>query len=145
MKIFWREGGRPVLGLSDPTHGRNRKVRDSKYHKERALLNEPRRIERGSVALMMKAVAAGLDSRVSSHSPPQLLCLPAALSHSSQSWNLCLGHFCKMHWWETGFLWLCLSGWGTGFVLWQAAQMRNYVSKSCSGQVRWVVWSPPYS
>lgn len=79
MKIFWREWGRPVLGLSDPMHGRNRKVRDSKYHKERALLNEPQCIERGSVTLMMKAVAAGLDSRVSSHSPPnrsafQLLC-----------------------------------------------------------------------
>lgn len=57
-----------VLVLTDPIHERNEKLRDSKYYKERALLNELQCIKRGAVTLTMKAVAAGLDPRASSRS-----------------------------------------------------------------------------
>lgn len=49
-----------------------------------------------------------------------------------------------MCWWDSGFFWLCLPGWGTVSVLPQAGQMWNDVSKSRLGQVQWAVLSPPH-
>lgn len=133
-----------VLRLPDPIHRRNEKVRESKYCKGKALLNEPQCIERDAITLMMKAVAAGLDSWASSHSSPLILLPSSCFVRFSAKLEFVLGRFCKTRWWGTVFLWLCLSGWGTVSVLWQVGLMRNDGSKSCLEQVQWVVLSPLY-
>lgn len=109
------------------------------WHKKLSL-KEPQYVERGAVTLRIEAAAAGLDRRASSLCSSRI----PALSHSVWSQNLCLGHFCGMCWWDSGFLWLCLPGWGTVSVLSQAGQMWNDVSKSRLGQVQRAVPSPPH-
>lgn len=74
-----REGGPGC----DAIHRRNRKVKGLPSSvREELYCTNPSAL-RGGVTLMMKATAAGLESRAFSHSSPQPLCLPAALSDSA--------------------------------------------------------------